>query len=149
MVANFTQAAKTLARDDRANQVILDEMGFENDLIYEIVGDIRDQTRAMMENIKQMFEQRRKSAGDGASPHRSTSNKAAETQTDADRDAISSGRESRTRTDIDRERIPPADRESALTQQFVEFGQADQEAQELAKNLGTEGPFVPIQLGST
>ena len=58
MVANFTQAAKTLARDDRPNQVILDEMGIDDDLI-RIVGDIRDQTRAMMSEIRQMFAQRR------------------------------------------------------------------------------------------
>ena len=52
MVANFTQAAKTLARDDRANQVILDEMGIDEDIIHTIVGDIRDQTGAMMRQIR-------------------------------------------------------------------------------------------------
>ena len=38
MAANFTQAAKTLARDDRPNQVVLAELGIEDDLMYEIVG---------------------------------------------------------------------------------------------------------------
>ena len=40
MAANFTQAAKTLARDDRPNEVILEEMGIDEDVIHTIVGDI-------------------------------------------------------------------------------------------------------------
>ena len=59
MVAKFTQAARTLAQDDRPNQVILDELGIDDDLIHKIVGDIRDQTRAMMREIRLMFAQRR------------------------------------------------------------------------------------------
>ena len=60
MVANFTHAAKALARDDRPNQVIRDELGIEaDDLIYKIVEDIRDQTGAMMREIKQMYAKRR------------------------------------------------------------------------------------------
>ena len=61
MVAHFTQAAKTLARDDRPNHRILDELGLDDDLIYEIVGDIRDRTRAMMDQIHQMYRQKRNS----------------------------------------------------------------------------------------
>ena len=53
--ANFTQAAKTLAHDDRPTQVILDEIGVEEDVIYRIVGDIRDQTRAMINEGQQSF----------------------------------------------------------------------------------------------
>ena len=60
MVANFTHAAKALARDDRPNQVIRDELGIEaDDLIYKIVEDIRDQTGAMIREIKQMYAKRR------------------------------------------------------------------------------------------
>ena len=133
MVANFTQAAKTLARDDRPNQTILDEMGIEDDLIHEIVGDIRDQTRAMMREIRQMFSQRRniRNGGKRKNPER----KAAKTATDADRDAIAAGKETPTRTDEDRERIPSQEREARLTEQFVESGQADHDAQQLAKLL--------------
>ena len=61
MVAHFTQAAKTLAHDDRANQIVLKELGIDRDPIYEIVGDIRDQTRAMMRAIRQMFALQRQS----------------------------------------------------------------------------------------
>ena len=136
MVANFTQAAKTLARDDRPNQVILDEMGIDDDIIYTIVGDIRDQTRAMMGQIRQMFAQRRDTQNGGG--RRSPEKKAAKTATDADRDAIAAGKETPTKTDRDREQIPSQEREARLTEQFIQSGQATQEAQQLAKLLVQE-----------
>ena len=150
MVANFTQAAKTLSRDDRSTPDILEEIGIESDPIYDLVGRIRDQTRAMMRQITQMFAQRRDSPqpqdeGGGRSPTR----KAVRTATDADRDAIEAGEERPTHTDRDRERIPPEDREANLTEQFIESGRAEQEAQELAKMLVQEDlsyQFNPAQL---
>ena len=144
MVAKFTQAAKTLARDDRSRQVILDEMGLDEDIIHTIVGDIRDQTRAMMRAIRQMFEQRRKPGRT-----RSPENRAVKTATDADRDAIAAGNEKPTRTDRDREEIPPDKREASLAEQFVESGRPDQDAEQLAKMLVQEGlayQFNPTQL---
>lgn len=137
MVANFTQAAKTLARDDRSNQTILDELEIEDDLIHEIVGDIRDQTRAMMREIRQMFAQRRASQNGGS--ERSPEKKAAKTATDADREAVEAGKEKPTKTDRDREQIPPQEREARLTEQFIASGQVDQDAQQLAKLLVQEG----------
>ena len=147
MAANFTHAAKTLARDDRPNQVILDEMGIDDDIIYTIVGEIRDQTRAMMRQIAQMFAQRRdpQNLDDKKSPE----TKAVKTATDADRDAIAAGIETPTDTDKDREQIPPEDREAGLAEQFIESGQDDQEAQKLAKMLVEQGlsyQFNPAQL---
>ena len=136
MVANFTQAAKMLARDDRPNQTILDEMDIEDDLIHKIVGDIRDNTRAMMREIRQMFSQRRASQNGGG--EKSPEKKAAKTATDADREAIEAGEETPTKTDKDREQIPSQEREARLTQQFIESGQAAQDAQQLAKQLVQE-----------
>ena len=138
MAAKFTQAAKTLARDDRSRQVILDEMGLDEDIIHEIVGDIRDQTRAMMQKIALIFAQRRDDSQKTAGGRKSPENKAAKTATDADRDAIAAGEETPTETDRDRERIPPQEREARLTQQFIESGQADQDAKQLAKRLVQE-----------
>ncbi len=147
MAANFTHAAKTLARDDRPNQVILDEMGVDDDIIYTIVGDIRDQTRAMMQAIRQMFAQRRDPQNGGG--RRSPENKAVKTATDADRDAIDAGIETPTKTDRDREQIPSQEREAGLTEDFIKSGQTEQEAQELAKMLVREDlsyQFNPSQL---
>ena len=136
MAANFTQAAKTLARDDRPNQVVLDELGIEDDLIYEIVGDIRDQTRAMMSQIRQMFAQKRGADGDGRQGgQRNPEHKAAKTATEADREAVAAGVEQPTKTDKDRERIPPEEREEGLTEQFIELGQAHEDAEQLARRL--------------
>ena len=151
MVAHFTQAARVLARDDRPNQRILDEMEIDDDdVIYAIVGDIRDQTRRMMDRIKQMFEQRREgdSKGKGGG-RRSPAQKATQTATKADREAIEAGDEPPTKTDKDREQIPPGERESSLTEQLMEFVPTRDDAQELAKMLVREDisyQFNPTQL---
>ena len=148
MVANFTQAAKTLARDDRARQRVLDEMGIEDDVIYEIVGDIRDATRAMMREIQMMFAQKRKPTVDNG-VKKTPENKAVRTQTDADKEAVRSGNEKKSPTDIDREKIPSEKREVGLTEHFVKSGTAEQDAKELAKVLVQEElgyQFNPAQL---
>ena len=149
MAANFTQAARTLARDDRPNQTILDELGIEDDVIHTIVGDIRDQTRAMMNQIRQMFNQRRGPTGGSGRPSRNPENKAVHTATQADRNAIAAGVEQPTRTDKDRAEIPHEDRESGLTEQFIQSGQSGQDAQQLARMLVQEDlsyQFNPAQL---
>ena len=148
MVANFTQAAKTLARDDRPRQVVLDEMGVDDDIVYTIVADIRGQTQAMMDNIRQMFAQKRKSAGAGGGK-RTPEGKAVRTQTDADKEAIESGTEKKTRTDIDREEIATEEREAGLAEQFIASGQPEDEARELARVLVQDDlsyQFNPAQL---
>ena len=147
MAANFTQAAKTLARDDRPNQEILDELGIEDDLIYEIVGDIRDQTRAMMRQIRQMFAQKRKQRDSSGGHQRNPEHKAVKTATAADREAVAAGEEPPTKTDIDRDRIPIKERERKLTEQFVELGKAREDAQELARRLIEED--LSYQFNST
>ena len=139
MVANFTQAAKTLARDDRPNQTILDEMGIDDDLIHNIVGDIRDQTRAMMREIKQMFAQRRDARDSGEKDSSGNpARKAAKTATEADREAMKAGIETPSKTDQDREQIPPEKREAGLAEEFIESGQTVSDAQQLAKRLVEE-----------
>ena len=148
MVSHFTQAAKLLGRESRNKDAILEEMGIEDDEIHEIVGDIRLQISAMMDQVRQMFEQRRKPKKKPGG-RRSPENTAVETATEADRDAIRSGKELPTKTDRDRELIPPEEREAGLTEQFVQSGQAEQESQELARilvqeNLGYQ--FSPLQL---
>ena len=148
MVANFTQAAKTLARDDRPRQVVLDEMGVDDDTVYTIVADIRDQTRAMMEKIRQMFAQKRRSV-DGNGGGRTPERKAVRTQTDADQEAIESGAEGKTRTDIDREEISTEERMAGLAEHFIESGQPEDEARELARVLVQDQlsyQFNPAQL---
>ena len=147
MVSNFTQAARTLARDDRPNEVILDEMGIDEDVIHRIVGDIRDQTRAMMRDIRQMFAQKRtEETGDGpGNPER----RAVKTATDADRDAIAGGMEQPTATDRERETKSPEERIQGLTRLYIDDGQTGDDAQQLARMLVDEDlsyQFKPLQL---
>ena len=148
MVANFTQAAKMFSHDDRTREKILDEMGIEPDLLHEIVGEIRDQTRAMMRAIRQMFAQRRPSPV--VPPKGKNSEQtAARTATDADQQAIEAGVEEKTQTDRDRELIPHAQRRARLTEQFQSLGQPEDDARKLAKHLVEEGlayQFNPCQL---
>ncbi len=146
MVANFTQAAKTLARDDRPRQLVLDEMNVDDDTIYTIVGDIRDQTRAMMQQIRQMYARKRKPPGAGK---KTPEGKAVIIQTEADKEAIKAGAEKKTSTDIDRERTPKEERQAKLTVLFTESGQPEDEARELARMLVQEDlsyQFNPAQL---
>ena len=144
MVANFTQAAKTLARDDRPTQRILDELGIDDDVIYTIVSDIRDQTRAMMSQIRQMFAQKRRPTKRPSGPS-TPEHQAARTQTDADRNAIATGLEQRTRTDRDREQISSEERLAGLAEQFVAAGHTDQSAPRTGKDAGSRRPVVSIQ----
>ena len=138
MVVHFTQAAKTLARDDRSNQVILDEMGLEDDKLYEIVGDIRDQTRSMMREIRQMFARRRPSPQPNGT-RSTTEEAAAETATAADREAVEAGHEHPTTTDKDRESIPSVDRERDLTEQYMADGHTAENAREMAARIVSDG----------
>ena len=150
MAAKFTQAARTLAQDDRDKQTILDELGIEDDPIYDIVGEIRDQTRAMMNEIRQMFEQRRGSVRTRSTTGRRTPDAtAAQTSTDADSAAIRVGLEIPTQTDRDRADIPAEEREAGLMQQFIESGQSRQDALDIATTLVRESisyRFNPSQL---
>lgn len=140
MVANFTDAAKTLARDDRPYDDIREEEDIdEDDIIHTIVGDIRDQTRAMMRQIKQMFAQRRSPQPAPNSERPTPEIKAARTATNADKDAMDAGEETPTQTDRDREEIPPEDREALLAQYFFELGMLEEVAQQLARLLVQEG----------
>ena len=137
MVSNFTQAARTLARDDRNNQEILDDLGIDDqDIIYEIVAHIRDQTRAMMKKIALLFAQKRdqRNKYNSESPEK----KAVRTATDADRDAIEEGREKPTATDRDRKQRSPEQRVDGLSEQFVKYGIEDETARQLAQMIVSE-----------
>lgn len=139
MVAHFTQAAKTLAQDDRPNQEIFDEMGIDEDPIYAIVGDIKDETRAMMDTIKEMFSQRRNAISPDDPDITPPPSRTAElTATVADREHIETGQEMPTQTDIDREKLPPEDRIRELASDFMEAGQAEEDAQKRAIRLVEE-----------
>ena len=95
-----------------------------------------------------MFAQKRRSGG-GNGERRTPERKAARTQTDADKEAIESGSEGKTRTDIDREEKTTEERMAGLAEQFIESGQPEDEARELARVLVQDElsyQFSPAQL---
>ena len=87
MVSHFSQAARDLSADDRPRQRVLDEMGMDDDKIYEIVANIRNKTNAMLTEIKKMFDQQRtqRNLTKDDSPEKA----AVKTATEADEKAIS------------------------------------------------------------
>ena len=102
----------------------------------------------MMSQIRQMFAQKRGSDSNGRQgSQRNPEHKAAKTATEADREAVAAGAEQPTKTDKDRDRIPPEEREEGLTEQFVELGQAPEDAQQLARRLIEED--LAYQFNST
>ena len=138
MVANFTQAAKTLARDDRPIPRVLEDLGIDEDeAIFQIVGDIRNQTRAMMQEIGAMFSRTREKARtkDSTKPE----NKATRTATDADQEAMESGSELPTKTDEERQQHSLEERTEGITKELVESGRSNEEALELAAMIISEG----------
>ena len=54
MVSHFAQVARVLSADDRPRQRVLDEMGMDDDKIYEIVAN-SEISNAMLAEIKKMF----------------------------------------------------------------------------------------------
>ena len=140
LAIRFTQAAKLLAQDDRPSQVILDEVGVEEDEIHRIVADIRNETRAMMRAIRQMFDQRRNSYNNG-DPNRTKRPDivSIETASKADQNAISQGVETPTDTDQMRDQTPPNEREEALTKQYADEGLPLEDARSLAQQIIQHG----------
>ena len=153
--ATFSHVAKALARyDGRRDQEFFDEMGIElddeNAFIYKLVRDIRDQTRAMLRQITVMFQQRRSAEASRQTRERPTPEvTAAQAATQADDAAVASGVEKPTKTDDERNATPAEQREFGLVQQFIDAGQPEQDARELAHILVTDGisyRFNPTQL---
>ena len=133
MAAKFTQAAKTLARDDSDIGVILDELGIESEPIHELVADIRQQIRAMMREIDRMFGQRRAEPSD--SGRRNPEHKAITTTSKAHSAALETGEDQPSKTDIDRSNMAPKEREESLTLELIESGRPADDARTLAQGI--------------
>jgi len=137
MVIHFTQAAKTLARDDRHMSQIMEDLGVDDDeVIFQIVGDIRNETRAMMQRIGQMYSQNRER--DRSKNRENPENKATRTATQADEKAIETGSELPTKTDEARQEIAVEERIKGITNELIESGRSSEEAHEIAKTIVTE-----------
>lgn len=133
MAANFTQAARDVMNSDDSDLHLLNEFGESDDLMYKIVLDIRNTTRAMFREIVQMMEHRRK-ASEGKDITK-VSTHAARIAKEATQEAIERGDISKTKTDIQREEQQPEQRELELFNAYVAEGVNEVDARSLAKQL--------------
>ncbi|MCE2404529.1 MAG: hypothetical protein J4F43_05150, partial [Dehalococcoidia bacterium] len=143
MVVTFSNAARELLNSEGDTSAILRNLGAEDDQLYNIVADIRDTTRNMMNDIYLMFERRRKERrnGDGSDgPEEPTSpeDEASRLATQNTNDSLSDKREDPTRTDIDHEQLDQGTRQeqiaSFLTNEGFDGNEAKRRAGEIIRN---------------
>ena len=131
MAASLSNAAKELYNSDKDTRLILEDLGVEDgNPIYEIVGDIRNTTRAMVQQVSHYLAEwrRNKRSIGSAQPGELTAEEEAEQRATAD--TSSSIEAGEAETDTDRaHREPESDRQKELTKFFEEAGAPNPEEQ--------------------
>ena len=137
MVATLSRAFKDLyeGMDERANpETVIQEIDAEDEPIYRIASDIRGTIRNMMGEIDQRFAQRqprpRPENPDGKQV--TIEETAIEALTDATRQRLESQEEPQTSTDIERQQLGEEERIEAITQELMEEGQPQEQAEQIA-----------------
>ena len=139
MVATLSRAFKDLyeGMDERANpETVLQDIDVEDEPIYRIASDIRGTIRNLMGEIDQRFSQkqprpRSENPDEGPITIEET---AIEAFTDATRQGLETQEEPQTPTDIERQQLGEEERIEALTQELVEEGQPQEQAEQIAAN---------------
>ena len=116
LVATFTNAARELLNSEEDDTAVLSNLNMEDDPIYQIVADIRSETRTLLRDIDVMFARRRQQRQEGtettqASYEPSPENEAAKLASDAVKDGLDAGSEIPTTTDKDHEEADPVRQE--------------------------------------
>lgn len=146
MVVALSNAARDLLNSEEPTDALYEELGVDNDPVYRIVGEIRNTTRSLLDEVKIMFERRRRlQAGMkddiGVEIKQTpTELEATELMTRAVIDSIERGNETPTQTDIDREKLDPNTRkEATLTYLTNEVGEDEAEASKEADDIVRSG----------
>lgn len=134
MVSRFSSAVKDMFDLDAGDSSALDELGEEDEVIYEVVNHIRNTTRTMLRDINLMFQQRLSPSPKSGGPQ-APQDEAITLITQVTQEDISSGEIKRTATDIDRERLSGVERIEAEAQHLVEEGIEQEKAEEKAASL--------------
>ena len=154
MVSILTNAAREVMNSDESTDDILLDLGMDDvdmDPVYKIVGDIKNETRNLLAEIKLMFDKRnqarRANSASGLSvSHRQTpiELQAIDLMNQATTDAINEGSESPTPTDIRRKETNPQFLELETQNYLVdELGEDEDEAKQEAKDIIESGiPFL-------
>ena len=137
LVATFTNAARELLNSEEDDTAVLSSLSMEDDPIYQIVADIRSETRTLLRDIGLMFDRRRKQRREVDEPGQpsydpSPENEAAKLASDAVKDGLDEGSETPTATDKDHEEAEPVRQE-----QIVDYlsGQGFEDADTIAAAL--------------
>lgn len=161
MVSILSNAAREVLNSDDSTDKILEDLDVDEDwetkATYQIVGDIKNQTRNLLNEVKVMFDKRdrerqRQNAPDSPASHIQTPSEieAINLMSLATDDAIMKGVEKQTRTDKEREATNPEIRESETQTYLVdELGEAEDEAMQEAKDIvesGIQFIFKHVQL---
>ena len=116
LVATCTNAARELLNSEEDDTALLSNLNVEDDPIYQIVADIRGETRNLLRDIELMFTRRREQRREvdelgQPSYEPSPENEAAKLASDAVKDGLDEGRETPTATDKDHEEAEPVRQE--------------------------------------
>ena len=140
LVATFTNAAQELLSSDEDDTTVLDSLDMADDPIYQIVADIRGETRNLLRDIELMFarrrEQRQEEGGNDQQPYvQSPENEAAKLASDAVKDGLEAGSETPTATDKEHEEEETV-RQEKIEDYLAEHGfeDAPRIAAELVRN---------------
>ena len=145
LVSHFASAMKYLDESDGETlQLVLDLGEDEDDVIYKVAGDIRNNTRAMMREIKRMFGRRphRVQTNDGEAT--TTEGKAEDIVQEATREAIEAGGIYESQTDKDRDEQPPEKKIEAMTEIYETEGYDQEKARSVAAELVRRGKWYNI-----
>ncbi len=161
MVSILSNAAREVLNSDESTDEILVALDVDEDLetkaIYQIVGDIKNETRNLLNEVKLLFDERGRERQRQNAPKSPASNiqtpseiAAINLMSLATDDAILQGVERQTRTDKEREKTKPEIRESENKTYLVdELGEPEDEAMQEAKDIVESGirfVFKHVQL---
>lgn len=151
MASHFSSIVKEVSDDEVSVDDDVSEYLEEDTALYNIVVDIRNTTRSMMDELGKMFSQRpRKSSPDGDALE-SIQEEAESVAGGVVKDLVETDVIPKTPTDRDHDELDPATREEQLTGHFVEEGIPEYDAEERAVKIVNEDKwfeFVPTQLSA-
>ena len=145
LASHFASAVRYLDQSDQETLQLTMELGVdEDDVIYRMAGDIRNTTRAMMREIRRMFDHRSPKVPANGDEDLTAEVKAENIVQDATREAIEAGGINESQTDKDRDEQPTEEKIEAVTAIYEAEGYDRDEARSVATDLVRLGKWYNI-----
>ena len=144
MASRFALAVQRFARETPTadTQMVKDSFAGDDELLghlYELVGQVRNSTRSMLETVEERFK-RRSERRTRVQETQSIEREAEVIATEADREELEQGRREATATEVTQAEVPPEQRSLVIEQVLVEeAGYEPQEAKVESLRLVEEG----------